>query len=1004
MAPDFAHSRRELRRARVSAALGEPLDSEVVAGNRDRLLQLLAAGSVAEGLSFDGLIDDDVETVISIAVAAVEESGEDVAAVLLLCVKVLADDGQFARMTLLAERLELVSRRFDVARPYWQLALSTFADAIRGRRAKALGALTERLGVGRDSVPGERQTRTPQQVEDVVAAAALRVVLAGQDPEFPSQVRERALARGDGALLAFTDALTAWADAVGVAAPSVVLPAADDVFASEALAAYVEGLRVQALFPAQIAAVQAGATSDETRMVVLPTSSGKTLLAELRIVATLVRHPGSRAIYVAPYRLLSRQVERLLRPGLRRAGFDIRDLGSGYDPSALPPGEAADVIVCTPERLDGLMRLAASDADGHEEAAAFLNSCSVLVFDELHLIGRSGRGPRFELIVARLRMRSPDLRVLGLAAAAHGSHELSEWLGDDVRLPASRRPTGTLELVWETDGTIKQRASRANPSTVMELKRKTAIDDAAALMLRFDEAYLPVLAICTQRPRAESLAKKVMNGSAVKGEQWRNALTDDQRRVLFEAIEEVRSLLGQDHPLARMMESGIAFHHAGVPTHALEQIEKLSREGLLRFVCATTTVAEGADLPFKVVVIPHLDFPGASNRLERDLYLNIIGRAGRANVAVEGMVFILDSDAKAFNGLVRGSLWQTAARDVLRGQLNNVPLQPRSVDQWNDFADVQSQLLAWLADSSSYVANQASVLSERTFSYSQGSNYEKQTVLYIVDQILRNLEAGGYAAAGSPLRVTPVGSTAQLTGLSLPAVARLGAAVERGRDGWLSELATTQELTSALAEQIARLTFEAPEVFQHGLWFQRNAKGATALPSLYRFAYEGDTSHFDSDDYQLDITLFTNWMMGASYAQLAEVADEAPHVLSLFGGSDGPKRVSDATQYIGKLTYPASWVWSGAQIVAGDLGKSFPAFIRGAIEHGVPTESCVQLIELGRVTRAAALTVARLSGPSWAQAGAWLLGDGNVDDAALVLTHADTERLRLLRDRLEADI
>lgn len=39
--------------------------------------------------------------------------------------------------------------------------------------------------------------------------------------------------------------------------------------------------------------------------------------------------------------------------------------------------------------------------------------------------------------------------------------------------------------------------------------------------------------------------------------------------------------------------------------------------------------------------------------------------------------------------------------------------------------------------------------------------------------------------------------------------------------------------------------------------------------------------------------------MGASYRQLADAADEAPHAQSLFGGSDGPKRVSDATQYIG---------------------------------------------------------------------------------------------------------
>jgi superfamily II helicase len=747
--------------------------------------------------------------------------------------------------------------------------------------------------------------------------------------------------------------------------------------------------------------VKGGATSDETRMISLPTSSGKTLLAELRIVATLVRHPGSRAIYVALNRLLSRQVEMQLRPGLHRAGFDIRDLGSGYDPSALPPDEAADVIVCTPERLDGLMRLAVSDVDGHAEAATFLGSCSVLVFDELHLIGRSGRGPRFELILARLRMRIPGLPLLGLAAATHGSFELSEWLGDEVRLPTARRPTGTLELLWETDGTIKQRSAKANPSTVMELPRKTAIDDAAALMLRFTAEYLPVLAICTSRPRAESLAKKVMNGSAVKGERWRAGLSGAQRQVLAEAIEEVKGLLGEDHPLARMMESGIAFHHAGVPTHALEQIERLTRLDLLRFVCATTTVAEGADLPFKVVVIPHLDFPGASRRLERDLYLNIIGRAGRANVAVEGMVFILDSDANTFKGLVKNALWQTAARDVLRGQLNNVPLQPRSVDEWNDFAEVQSQVLAWLADPSSYVENQSLALSERTFSYSEGSKAEKRTVYFIVDQILQSLEASGHAVAGSPLRVTAIGSVAQLTGLSLPGVKRLAGAVERGRDGWLSDLAGTQSLTTEMARLIAQLAFETPEVFQHSLWFQRNAKNTTAYPTLHRFAYQGDTSHATSDDYALDIDLFSNWLMGASYSQLAEVADVARHPASLFGGTDRPKRVSDATQYIGRLTYPAAWVWSGAQIIAGDLGKSFPAFIRGAIEYGVPTDSCVQLIEQGRVTRAAALAIASFAGPSWDAAATWLLGDGNLDEAALVLTSADEERLRQLQAHLE---
>lgn len=1003
MPPDFAHARRELRRARVSAALGAPLESDLVASNRDRLLRLLGASSVAGTLSFEQMDDDQVENVISIAVAAVEDSGDDAVIVLLVCVKVLAEDGQFARMTLLAQRLANVSRRFAPTRPYWALALRALSDALANRRVKALQDLNERLGVGRDSGAPDRLARSEQQLEDIVCAAAVQVVLSGEDAAFAGEIRDRALTRGDAAALAFLDALIAWSTAVDVARPAKVLPAADPTFADDRLAQYVSGIQVPALFPAQVRAVFAGATSDATRVVALPTSSGKTLLAEFRIVATLTRHPGSRAIYVAPYRLLSRQVERQLRPGLRRAELEIRDLGSGYDPSALPVGESADVIVCTPERLDGLLRLAVSGAEGSTEAAGFLDSCSVLVFDELHLIGRSGRGPRFELILARLRMRNPELRVFGLAAAAHGSRELSEWLGDDVRLPASGRPTGTLELVWQKDGAVRQRAHRAQPTKVMDLPRKTAIDDAAALMLRFADEYLPVLAICTHRQRAESLAKKVLNGHAVKGEQWRNKLSDDDLQMLSDAIQEVRFLMGEDHPLARMMESGIAFHHAGVPTHALEQIEKLARGGLLRYVCATTTVAEGADLPFRVVVIPHLNFPGRSGRLERDLYLNIIGRAGRANVAVEGMVFILDSDARSLAGVVTSSLWGTAARDVLRGQLNNVFVAPSSVEDWNDYAGVESQLLAWLADPSSYVKNQALELSQRTFSFAQGNNSEKNQVQSVIDVILRRLERAGYAVAGSPLTATPVGNAAQLTGLSMPAVARLTAAVGRGRAGWLSDLPSLTELTPDVAQQLARLVLEAPEVFQHSLWFRRNAKGNSSWPELFRFAYQGSTAYAGTSDHQLDVNLFASWIMGASYRDLASIADVAAHASSLFGGNDQAKRISDATEYVGKLTYPSAWVWSGAQLVAGDLGKQFPGFLRGAIEYGVPNETAVQVIERGRLTRPAAMTIASMAGTDWAAATEWLLGDGNVAGAELLLTNADAERLRHLHAELELE-
>jgi hypothetical protein len=664
----------------------------------------------------------------------------------------------------------------------------------------------------------------------------------------------------------------------------------------------------------------------------------------------------------------------------------------------------ADVIICTPERLDALLRLANSTAEGHQQAHELFTTCSVLVFDELHLVGRSGRGPRFELILARVRQRQPDLKILGLAAAAHGSQELSEWLGDAERIEGARRPTGTLELVWEKDGSIRQRLSQGSPSKVADIPRgRQALDDAADLLLRLRDRYTPALAICTNRTSAENLAKRVSSRDSAKGEAWRSSLSEADSESLAEAIEEVRALLGDDHPLGNLMERGIAFHHAGVPTHALEQIETLAKKGLLRLVSATTTVAEGADLPFRVVVIPHLTFPGESKQLERDLYLNIIGRAGRANVAVEGMVFILDSDAKMFQNHVRGSLWATSARDFLRGRLATVGRNIQDVDRWNDFTDIENQVMAWLADPASYVENQASVFAEQTFTYSQGNRSEKQAVVELFGVVLNRLERDQYALAASPYRLTERGAVAQLTGLSTPGVRRLTAAVERGREGWLGQLTGLTSLNGDFAALIASLVFETPEVFQHSLWLRRNAKDKAKLGAMSRFAYHNDLAHQGSRDFELDLSLLSEWIRGASYQELADAADVAPRSNSMFGGNDGPKRVSDATEYVGKLVYPASWVWSGAQIIASEAGLQFPAFVRGAIEYGVPTESAVQLIERGGLTRAAAMQVAALAGPTWEAASAWVTGDDVVETLRDQFTRADQARLVGLRERILAE-
>ena len=997
--PDFLLSRRQLRRSRLQDALGLPRDGVNVNLHRNRLVEELVVAADSPVLHFDSLSPNTVDTVVSLALAEIDENAIDTLVVVLLCVRVLAADGQFARLSLLADRLGSLSHRLSVERPYLAAATEAFALALQSKEHSAELLLEERLGIsgmtGRAAFASSRE-----QLDDILMAISLRKLLGNDDRAFTERAREAALETENGILFTYLEAALTWHQATSSARPSEVLIRADPTFSQPTLATYLEHLRIKVLYPSQIMAIQGGATLDQDRVISLPTSSGKTLIAEFRVVAALARHPGARAIYVAPYRMLARQVERSFRTALGPLAITVRDLGSGFDPSFPSQEGLPDVAICTPERLDALLRVSATDTVAGTEARELFTSANVIVFDELQLIGRPGRGPRFEMVLARLRAKYPGMLFLGLSAASQGANDISQWLTGSGAIAGATRPTGTLEIIWETDGRLRQRVD-PRPTTVAELPRSRPLDDAAGLILRLNARYRPVLAVEPTRQYAESLANKIIQLGPAVAAEWRDSLLPSQLDRLNIAIQEIRALLGQDHPLARYMEGGVAFHHAGLPTHALVQVEQLAADRLLRVVCATTTVAEGADLPFRVVVLPHLTFPGTSRRLERDLYLNIVGRAGRANVSVEGLVFVLDSDATTLRQVVRASLWRNTTADRIRGRLSEVDTTLRNVDEWTAYYDVQSQVMGWLGDGNSYVENQAEALATSTLSWQQGTARERQSVISLFTDTLSDLEDRGYALAASPYQLTTRGQNARLTGLSAPTVFRLEQAIERSRNGWLLDLVGVRRLSPELAGQIARLIFEGIEVAEKSLWLRRVASSESAkFEMLARLADGNDREFYNSDEYDVDVALLSAWILGTGYVDIARIAPIYDRANSLFGGNSESKRTSDATEYIGKIAYPATWVWSGARVLAGAMGEEWPGFIRDAVELGLPSEAATQLAANAFVTRPAAIAISSVTGPEWDSVLSWVVGDIGGELPEFGITTLDADRIISFRERV----
>jgi hypothetical protein len=996
MADAASRARRRLRRVRVLDALAIDYRKSIEADERSQLLAVLLDELQHEDAQIGDLLDPTVvDAAVSVALARVPEAPLEQASCVLLAGQVLAADHQWARLHQLAPVFSDLESRVRTDRPWFGATLSALVDLVRGRRTSARNGLQAALGLSDRSDP-LLSARSVDNLADALVAAGLLTWLSDHSVTELADAQDLALRANSASAYELAGFLAVYAEASSASDLRTVLSEArgwnvDDPDTRR----YIDRRGVPALFPAQSRALRQGAASSDSSVVAMPTSSGKTLLAELKIVSALTAAESGRAIYLAPYRVLARQVEDDLRRGTRSLGYSVRDLGTAFDLSSAgleSEDEIPDIGIMTPERLDGLMRHAFSERRGAEEVLSYLRSVVVIVVDEAHLVATSARGTRLELLLARWRQQFPECDVLGLSGVAGSVDTFAAWLGATPIVGGSR-PTGSIELVWQTDGAIYQRFG-GQAAKVTELARSSvAAKDAAELVGRIPTRYAPVLVIETTRPIAESFARRVWKESAREGANWRASLAPQDLVEIDAAVTEARIAFGSEHPLVSMLYDGVAFHHAGLPRNVLRRIEDLAERRLLRVVSATTTVAEGAHLPFQVVVIPHLNFQSESGRLDKSLYLNIVGRAGRAGVAMEGIVIVIDSDARTFRGYVRNVLWNESESVDLTSRLPNALATRNTFAGSRTDRDLESQVLAWLGEPGSYGERQALGLAGSTLA---GFNdLEAEELSAPLASLLEELEDQGFALAASPYRLTGLGVRSRLAGLGMTSCLRLERAVARWSTDYIAHLQGVAALSGDDARNIAQLIFEAEEVLENGLWMRRSFRTDRDRWLFLRSARSGtDGWPYEQALFEVDLGLLAAWIGGASYSDLAQLAPTFER--GLFSSSNDGERAADAAELLGRLSYPASWAWLGAVALLGDRVEAMPRWIRTAIEHGVPSEVAVKIVEEIGLARPAAVGLSELVSHDWETASDELR---EIPVEQLVLVHSlSPDDLRRLDD------
>lgn len=373
--------------------------------------------------------------------------------------------------------------------------------------------------------------------------------------------------------------------------------------------------------------------SGENLLVSAPTSSGKTTIFELAILRemSLCGAEGFsqlKAIYICPLKSLCQ--EKLAEWRAKFQGKllvneltgDTFALNSVQDYTTL---KESNIILTTPEKWDSITRK-------FNEQKERLGLVRLLMVDEIHLLNSESRGSALEAVIARMifqfehnKQKNP-LRIVAVSATIANPDELASWL----RVPPSNKLIFSEEYrSVPLEKKVYGYDSRSNPYQFEKYLSMKLTD-----VIRLHSEGKPTLVFCTTQKgtvdACESLLGSWDSSQFIKG--------NDHARLLLQRSSEV-----DNSDLKRFLPCGIGYHNASLSAQSRRIVESLFRDGLLGVLCTTTTLAQGVNLPARLVIIKSTSCYAQGGIREYTLseIQQMIGRAGRPQFDYKGVAVLM---------------------------------------------------------------------------------------------------------------------------------------------------------------------------------------------------------------------------------------------------------------------------------------------------------------------------------------------------------------------------
>lgn len=364
--------------------------------------------------------------------------------------------------------------------------------------------------------------------------------------------------------------------------------------------------KISELYPPQADLVQKNLLKEKNLVVAMPTAAGKTLIATLAMIEKLSKQKG-KIVYIVPLVALANEKYEYYKKFFEKKYKVAISIGD-FD-SADPWLNDYDIIICTTEKLDSLIR----------HGVNWINEISLIVADEIHLINDPSRGPTLEILLTLLRELSPRAQIFALSATIRNAKEIADWINANLMF-SDFRPVKLFEGVGYN--------SKISFYGRDEIKLVNLAMDAAIVenTLKMKKQCLIFAGTRRNAEKAAEDLQKIVGSNLGRNEAFQlESISNEIENVLEVPTKQCKKL-------AAVAKNGVVFHHAGLLGKQRRIIEESFKKGIIKVIAATPTLALGVNLPaFRVVIKDAKRFYSGIGAIYIPVleYKQMTGRAGR---------------------------------------------------------------------------------------------------------------------------------------------------------------------------------------------------------------------------------------------------------------------------------------------------------------------------------------------------------------------------------------